>query len=137
LTALPAYLSGSPVLRASGIKSSGIKGVVIAHGLLDGEVSVDNSVQMAAALALAAVPTDVYTSLFKTPGTGSGLTLDGDVLGLVLGYESPFAGHVNDVVMKSALNALSGLYLNGKAPAGVSATLVDGSLGTIPLLHAP
>jgi hypothetical protein len=134
LLALPTYLDRSPVLKASAMKASGLKGVVIAHGVLDGEVTSDQSDLMAAALALAGVSTDVYTSVFKAPETPPGLTLDGDVLGLIPGYESPFAGHVNAIVLDTALARLDALYQSGTAPAGLKVTLADGSLGTFPLL---
>jgi hypothetical protein len=134
LLALPTYLDRSPVLKASAMKASGLKGVVIAHGVLDGEVTSDQSDAMLAALVLAGVPTDFYTSVFKAPETPPGLTLDGDILGLIPGYESPFAGHVNEIVLDSALDRLDALYQSGSAPAGLKVTLVDGSLGTYPLL---
>jgi hypothetical protein len=134
LLALPTYLNRSPVLKASAMKASGLKGVVVAHGVLDGEVTSDQSDLMVAALALAGVPTDYYTSVFKAPETPPGLTLDGDILGLIPGYESPFAGHVNAIVLETALGRLDALYQAGTAPSGLKLTLVDGSLGTFPLL---
>ena len=66
LLALPSYLDHSPVLKASAMKASGLKSVVIAHGVLDGEVTSDQSDQTAAALALAGVSTDVYISSLAT-----------------------------------------------------------------------
>ncbi len=134
LLALPTYLNRSPALKASAMKASGLKGVVVAHGVLDGEVTSDQSDQMVAALALAGVPTDYYTSVFKAPETPPGLTLDGDILGLIPGYESPFAGHVNAVVLETALGRLDALYQEGATPSGLKVTLADGSLGTFPLL---
>jgi hypothetical protein len=131
---LGTYLNRSPALRANQMKSSGLKGVVVAHGVLDGEVTSDQSDQMVAALALAGIPTDYSTSIFKAPETPPGLTLDGDVLGLIPGYVSPFAGHVNAIVLDSALARLDALYQQGITPSGLKLTLVDGTLGTIPLL---
>jgi pimeloyl-ACP methyl ester carboxylesterase len=134
LLALLTYLNRSPALRASTMKASGLKGVVVAHGVLDGEVTSDQSDQMVAALAIAGVPTDYYTSVFKAPETPPGLTLDGDILGLIPGYESPFAGHVNAIVLETALGRLDALYQEAAAPSGLKVTLADGSLGTFPLL---
>lgn len=131
---LGTYLNRSPALRASQMKSSGLKGVVVAHGVLDGEVTSDQSDQMVAALAAAGIPTDYSTSVFKAPETPPGLTLDGDVLGLIPGYVSPFAGHVNAIVLDAALARLDALYQEGVAPSGLKLTLVDGTVGTIPLL---
>jgi hypothetical protein len=137
LTALGAYLGNSPVLRASAMKSSGLKGVIVSHGVLDGEVTSDMSAQMVGALALAGIPTDVYTSVFKATGSGAGRTLDGDVLGLVPGYVSPFAGHVSAVVLKAATDRLAAIYGGAPGPSGTSLTLVDGMLGTVPLGSLP
>jgi hypothetical protein len=134
LLALPTYLNRSPALRASEMKASGLKGVIVAHGVLDGEVTSDQSAQMVAALALAGIPTDYYTSVFKAPESPPGLTLDGDILGLIPGYESPFAGHVNAVVLETALGRLDALYQEGAAPSGLHVTVADGALGTFPLL---
>jgi hypothetical protein len=134
LLALPTYLNRSPALKAGEMKASGLKGVVVAHGVLDGEVTSDQSDQMVAALAVAGVPTDYFTSVFKAPETPPGLTLDGDILGLIPGYESPFAGHVNAIVLETALGRLDALYQAGTTPSGLSVTLVDGTLGTFPLL---
>jgi hypothetical protein len=131
---LTTYLNRSPALRAGQMKSSGLKGVVVSHGVLDGEVTSDQSDQMVAALALTGVPTDYYTSVFKAPETPPGLTLDGDVLGLIPGYVSPFAGHVNAIVIGTALGRLDALYQAGTAPSGLKITLADGTLGTFPLL---
>ena len=134
LFALNTYLNRSPALRAGSMKASGIKGVVVAHGVLDGEVTSDQSDQMVAALTLAGIPTDYTTSIFKAPETPPGLTLDGDVLGLIPGYVSPFAGHVNEIVLNSALDRLDALYNEGVTPSGLKLTLKDGTLGTFPLL---
>jgi hypothetical protein len=137
LTAPGAYLGNSPFLRAPRMKSSGLKGVVISHGVLDGEVTSDNSDLMYAALIAAGIPVDYYTTLFRAPATPPGLTLDGDVLGLIPGYVSPFAGHVNAVVGGSATTQLSALYNQGVAPSGIQLTLNDGQLGSYPLLSLP
>jgi hypothetical protein len=69
VTAPGAYLGNSPVLRTEQMEASGLKGVVISHGVLDGEVTSDMSVQMASALVSMHIPTDVYTSVVKNPGT--------------------------------------------------------------------
>lgn len=137
LTALPAYLSNSPALRSGQMKSSGLKGVVISHGVLDGEVTFDMSVQMAAALAVTGIPTDIYASVFKAPNTDPGRTLDGDVLGLVPGYVSPFAGHVSAVVLQAATDRMHAIYAGAAGPSGLSVTLADGMLGTVPLASIP
>lgn len=150
LTATGTYLANSPVTRAGLMRASGIQGVEIFHGVDDGEVTADQGAQMATALALAGVPTNVYTSVFNTPGGSNGLTLDGDTLGAALGalnsaalmgllpaYVSPFSGHVSAVVMSSALSHLNALYTQHQVPTGISVTSQDGALGTFPLLNLP
>lgn len=150
LTVPGTYLANSPVTRAGLMRASGIQGVEIFHGADDGEVTADQSAQMAAALGVAGVPTDVYTSVFNTPGGSNGLTLDGDTLGaavsalnsaalmgLLPAYVSPFSGHVSAVVLSSALAHLQALYNQHQVPTGLSVTLQDGQLGTYPLLNLP
>jgi hypothetical protein len=132
-----AYLANSPVLRTSAMKASGIKGVVISHGVIDGEVTSDMSDQMALALAASGIPVDLYTSVFKAPGTASGLTIDGYLGALVPGYSSAFAGHVSDVVLQSSLNRLHDIYDGGFPPNGTSVTLADGRLGVHPVITLP
>jgi hypothetical protein len=132
-----AYLANSPVLRTAGMKASGIKGVVISHGVIDGEVTSDMSDQMALALALSGMPVDLNTSVFKAPGTSSGLTVDAYLSALVPGYTSAFAGHVSDVVLQSSLDKLHAIYSGGPPPNGTSVTLFDGRLGVQPILTLP
>ncbi len=132
-----AYVDDSPVFLALGMKSSGILGAVVVHAVMDGLVTSDEGDQMLAALQAAGIPTDFYTAVFQEPGVTSP-TLDGDLLGLVdPGYTSPFAGHVNGIVMDTALSALEALYQKDAAPSGLSVTVSDGELGTIPLLSVP
>ena len=150
LTATGTYLANSPVTRAGLMRASGIQGVEIFHGVDDGEVTADQGLQMATALGLAGVPTNVYTSVFNTPGGSNGLTLDGDTLGAALSavntaalmgllpaYVSPFSGHVSAVVMSSALSHLNALYTQNQVPSGISVTSQDGALGTFPLVNLP
>jgi hypothetical protein len=127
------YVADSPVLRAYDMKTSGLKGVVIAHGVLDGEVTSDQSLQMLAALNLDQIPVDITAAVTKTPGDASGLTLDGDLLGLIPGYESPFAGHITNLVQNAALAKLDDLYQHGETPTTSHTTILDGNLGSIPV----
>lgn len=132
-----AYLAASPVMRATAMKSSGLEGVVVAHGVLDGEVTSDQSVQMVAALVAAGVPVDFYTSVFKAPDTASGQTIDGYLSAFDSSYVSPFAGHVSTIVLDSALDAMQSIYAGGPPPDGTSITLNDGTLGLDPLATIP
>ena len=116
------------------MKASGLKGVVISHGLFDGLGTIDMSVELAATLTLTGIPTEVYGLLTKTPGTDSGTTLDSDVLGFLPGYESPFAGHVAQLVTSTAVDRLAEIYAGAPGPSGFThVTLVDGQLGQFPL----
>jgi hypothetical protein len=131
------YMADSPVLRAGAMRASGLKGVIIAHGVVDGEVTSDMSDQMVASLAANGIPVALYTSVFKAPGTPAGLTLDGYLSALDPSYASPFAGHVSDVVLSSALGALHSVYEGGFPPGGTSVTLSDGHLGVVPVVTLP
>lgn len=132
-----AYAAASPALLAGQMGSSGIRGVVVFHAVMDGLVTSDEGAQMVAALQAARIPTDFYTALFQEPGASSA-TIDGDLLSLAVpGYSSPFAGHVDGIMMASALARLSALYGDGQVPQGLSVTLSDGRLGTVPLLSVP
>jgi hypothetical protein len=119
------------------MKASGLRGVVIALGVVDGEVTTDMSDQMAAALAAVGIPVNLYTSIFKSPGTAAGLTIDGYLSALDLSYTSPFAGHVSDVVLDSALSEMHALYFGAPPPDGTSVTLSDGQLGVHPIVILP
>ena len=99
LTAPAAYQELSPVLRASDIAKSGVTSVTLLHGLADGTVPVDQSVEMALALTAAGVPVDLKLAGGNPTWAGaSGDTLDGFALGL-LGFKnwnSPLVGHPHD-----------------------------------------
>jgi hypothetical protein len=119
------------------MRASGIKGVAVFHAVMDGLVTSDEGDQMLVALQAAGIPTDYYVSVFQVPGAKSS-TLDGDVLGpLMPSYSSPFAGHVDGIVMDTAISRLAMLYGDGVAPRGLSVTLSDGRLGTVPLANVP
>ena len=132
-----AYLANSPVLRTSAMMASGLRGVIVAHGVIDGEVTSDMSDQMVAALAATGIPVDLDTSVFKSPGTSAGLTFDGYLSAIDPTYVSPFAGHVSSVVLNSALSRMHDIYAGGPAPDGTSFTLSDGRLGVQPLATLP
>ena len=130
------YLDDSPVTLAPSMKRAGIKGAVVLHAVMDGLVTSDEGDQMLAALTAAQVPTDFYTAVLQAPGATSS-TLDGDVIGQVdKSYVSPFAGHVGGIILTTALDRLHQLY-GGTVPSGLSVTLSDGQLGTVPIASLP
>jgi hypothetical protein len=130
-----AYGDLAVVSHAEEIAASRVKGVVLVHGLDDGLVPYDQSVEMQARLAQVGVPTDFYTVATKTPGTESGTTLDGSI---PVPHDSPFAGHGGEgsstqLVIQTGLGALDRLFAGIQAPVGHRLFLVDGTLGsTIP-----
>jgi hypothetical protein len=130
------YLADSPVTLAPSMKSAGIKGAVVLHAIMDGLVTSDEGDQMLAALTGAHVPTDFYTAVLQAPGAKSS-TLDGDLIGQAdKSYVSPFAGHVEGIILTTALDRLHALF-TGSTPSGLSVTLADGQLGSVPVLSLP
>jgi hypothetical protein len=132
-----AYAAASPALLAGQMRTSGISGVEVFHAVMDGLVTSDEGVQMVAALQAAGIPVDFFTAVFQEPGASS-TTIDGDLLGAVVpGYHSPFAGHVDGIMIDTAMARLQALYASHLVPRGLSVTLADGRLGTIPLAASP
>src|SRR5438105_1756053 len=62
-----AYASHAVVTRAEDIKASGIKGVVLVHGVDDGLVPYDQSREMQARLRQVGIPTDFFTAGTRGP----------------------------------------------------------------------
>jgi hypothetical protein len=129
------YAELAVVTHAHQIAKSGIKGVIMVHGLDDGTVPYDQTPEMNSALTIAGMPTDFYSVATKTPGTESGSTLDGLI---PIKHDSPFAGHGGEgsqtqLVIQTGLAALDRLLQKDDRPTGHRAFLVDGTLGhTIP-----
>lgn len=128
------YLERSVVTRADDIAASGIKGVVIVHGVDDGLVPYNQSREMAAALADVDVAYDFYTISRRDAESEQDTTITGTVIGPVKGdYVSPFAGHASEksttnIVMKQSLRALAGIYdgTGGPTPGCRTEYHVDG-----------
>lgn len=115
------YLERSVVTRAGDIAASGLKGVVLVHGLDDGLVPYNQSREMAAALYDAGVSYDFVTISRRDAESEKDTTITGTVIGPVKGdYVSPLAGHASErsttnIVMKQALLRLSMLF-SGDGP---------------------
>jgi hypothetical protein len=138
-----AYVDFAVVTHAEQIAASGIKGVVIVHGIDDGEVPYDMSVEMQARLIQADVPTAFYSVATKTPGTDCSTTIEGDVFAALpiqpIPCElDPMAGHggegsQNQLVIQTGFRAFDALFNQDRVPTGHQAFLVDGTTGqTIP-----
>jgi hypothetical protein len=138
-----AYVDFAVVYHAEQIATSGIKGVVLVHGIDDGEVPYDMSVEMQARLIQVGVPTAFYSVATKTPGSDCSTTIEGDVLAAVPGnpipcQDDPTAGHggegsQNQLVIQTGFRAFDALFQDHLVPQGHQLFLVDGTTGqTIP-----
>jgi hypothetical protein len=106
------YAERTIVNRVDDIKASGVKGVVIVHGVLDGLVTHDISRQLQARLLAAGVPVDLTAFVSRSAASEPGTTLDGY---LPTGQTSPFAGHASEAsvthdVGQAGFAALTALY---------------------------
>jgi hypothetical protein len=126
-----AYASHAVVTRAEDIKASGIKGVVMVHGVGDGLVPHDQSREMQARLRQVGIPVEFFTAVTHGPSSEAGTTLDGY---LPVPHDSPFAGHGSEVsntqlVIKTGFDRLAGLYASGDTPH-CREFVVDGTTAT-------
>ena len=125
------YAEHTVLNRADDIKASGLKGVVMIHGLADGTVPFNQSAEMFARLVEQRIPTDFFTVLRR--GSGSdGQTIEETltVAGYIPGYPSPFAGHggENDLdhpVIALAFERLARFFREGRKPTCFRKVLYD------------
>ena len=116
------YMERAVVTRADDIAASGIKGVVLVHGLDDGLVPYNQSREMAEALWDAGVGYDFYTVGRRDAQSEQDTTITGTIIGNVKpDYVSPLAGHASEksttnIIMRQSFAALKGIY-TGSAPA--------------------
>ncbi len=88
------YRERAGVTRADDIARSGIRGVILVHGLDDGLVPYNQSREMAAALHDAGVAYDFFTISRRDAQSEQDTTITGTIIGPVKGdYVSPLAGH--------------------------------------------
>lgn len=135
-----AYQHRSSALRPTDIDSSGVAAVTLVHGLADGTVLVNQSIEMATALSAAGVPVDLVLAGGAPAGTESGSTLDGTVLGLlgVPSTGSPLVGHPSDpdptnIVAVNGFAQLSGIFADAPPPACLRVTVVDAGAAASPI----
>jgi dipeptidyl aminopeptidase/acylaminoacyl peptidase len=131
------YQNHTVVSRIEDIKASGVKGVVLVHGLDDGLVPYNQAREMAAELAVSEIPYNMFTVGRESEETDDDTTATGYVGGqLDENYDSPIAGHASEksqvhIIMTTAFDQLWGLF-KGEAPESVGEFLVDGEEGTFP-----
>lgn len=127
------YLKRTVVTRVEDIKKSGIKGVVIVHGVDDGLVGYNQSPEFYTRLRAVGIPTDFWTAVTRGDDSEPGTTLDGYVTSFIPGFTSPFAGHASEVsethiVGMAGFERLNALFQKGERPACRTGVL-DGTLG--------
>lgn len=135
-----AYLERTVVARADDIAASGIRGVVLVHGVDDGLVPYDQSRELQAALRAVDVPVELHTVLTRGPDSEAGTTATGTVLGTTGIYESPFAGHASEAstthtVGVTGFEVLASLFDGHEV--GCDEHLVDGMTGLRQRLPGP
>lgn len=132
-----AYADHAVVNHVDDIKASGVKGVVVVHGLDDGLVPYNQAREITTLLEEAGVPTDMYTIGRKSDAPDKDTSASGYIGGqLDPDYNSPFAGHASEtsqthIVMVTALDRLWGL-VRGEAPGPRNEYFVDGPTGIYP-----
>jgi hypothetical protein len=127
-TAMQTYLERSVVNRVADIKASGVKGVVMIHGVADGLVTYDVGRQLRELLEQARVPVDFATFVRRSTSSEPGTTIDGYAPS---GQTSPFAGHASEVsethdVGMEGFGRLARLY-RGLEVCGMDAVYDEGS----------
>jgi len=116
------YAEHTVVTRADDIKASGLKGVVMVHGIDDGTVPYNQSPEMFARLVDQRIPTDFFS--VGRRGTGNdGQTLEETltIAGYIPGYSPMFAGHggendLNHPVIALGFERLERLLNDGRKP---------------------
>ena len=110
------YQERAVVTRAADIAASGVRNVIMVHGVDDGLVPPNQTREMATVLRQHDVPTVVTTVSLRDEATERDTTITGYVGGqLDPNYRSPLAGHASErstthIVMRQALDTLSRIY---------------------------
>jgi acetyl esterase/lipase len=123
------YADRTVVNRTQDIAASGIKGVVIAHGVVDGLVTHDESRQLQALLRAQSVSVDMSAFVTHSGHSEAGTTIDGYA---PVPHDSPFAGHASETsttqdVGVAGFAALARLY--STAPFWCGESVYDGATG--------
>lgn len=131
------YAERTVVNRVDDIAASGVKGVVMVHGVADGLVTHDESRQLQALLLAEGVPVDMTAFVTRSSGSEAGTTIDGYA---PTGQQSPFAGHASEAsethdVGNAGFAALAKIYETGKVTCGER--VVDGTVPVSPYASLP
>jgi acetyl esterase/lipase len=127
-----AYRDHCVVCRVEDIAASGVKGVIVVHGVDDGLVPYNQGVEMTHALVAEGVPVDMTTVGTKDGDDGNDTSATGYAGGqLDENYNSPFAGHASETssthpVMRISFEKLWEL-LKGVEMAPYSGAIVNES----------
>jgi hypothetical protein len=130
------YVKRAVVSRIDDIAASGIKGVVLVHGLDDGLVPYNQSREMSTLLAARRIAYDFFTIGRRSPQSEKETTATGYVgSALSADYKSPLAGHASEksrthIVMVTAFRRLWELVdkSHGFVPGEYTEYFVDGEL---------
>ncbi|MDT7570423.1 MAG: hypothetical protein QOE05_597 [Actinomycetota bacterium] len=87
------YAERTVVNRTQDIAASGIKGVVIAHGVVDGLVTHDESRQLQVLLRAQGIDVSMAAFVTHSEKSEAGTTVDGYA---PVPHDSPFAGHASE-----------------------------------------
>jgi acetyl esterase/lipase len=122
------YAERTVVNRTADIAASGIRGVVMVHGVADGLVTYNQSRELQSLLRARGVPVDMWTAVTRSSTSEPGTTVDGY---LPTGRTSPFAGHASEtstthVVGLAGFAALDRLYAGRRFVCGEA--VYDGML---------
>ena len=128
------YRQRTVVNRVGDIAASGVKGVVVVHGVDDGLVGYNQSPEFVTLLRKAGIPVDFWTAVTRGSKSESGTTLDGYVTGNIPGFQSPFAGHASEVsethiVGNAGFERLAALFASRAGAPACRVGVLDGTLG--------
>jgi hypothetical protein len=112
-----AYHAVNPIEHVDKIKASGLRGAFLVHGVDDGLVPYQQSVDMTKALRDAGIKTDFWTARKRRPGDEPDTTLSGR-----FGTPSGDSGHASDTAIKhlvpsTGLRIIHDLVVSGKRPS--------------------
>jgi len=90
------YLERSVVNRVADIAESGVKGIVMMHGVGDGLVPYNQSRELQARLATAGLLVEVHSFTLRAASSEPGTTVDGYLPNPTGAYTSPLSGHASE-----------------------------------------